>query len=129
VAFQWRLGFGVSRGRRGGVYTGEKCIVIRRDSKSIFVTNLILYSMIIGRIQNGIEMSLLRSKTLLWVGVLWSYGLGTGPRAGGGSTRCGAGNNTALTSGGERQSGGARCGRGSLPWLLGYAGVNPVLPG
>jgi hypothetical protein len=56
----------------------------RRDSKDIFITNFILPSMIITRIQKGIEMSSLRSKTLLWVGVHWPYGLGVGPRAGGG---------------------------------------------
>jgi hypothetical protein len=32
AAWQWWLGFGVSRGRRGGVYIGERCGVIRRDS-------------------------------------------------------------------------------------------------
>jgi hypothetical protein len=56
--------------------------------------------MIIGRIQKGIEMSSLRSKTLIWVGILWPYGLGIGPRASGGGAQHGAGSNTALASGG-----------------------------
>jgi hypothetical protein len=86
VTFQWQLSFGVSRGHRGGVYIGKKCIVRRRDSKAVFITDLIISLMIIGRIQNGIEMSSLRSKILLWFGVHWPYGLGTSPRAGGGGT-------------------------------------------
>jgi hypothetical protein len=65
AAWQWKLSFGVSRGRRGGLYIGERCGVIRRDSKADFILNLILSSMIIGRTQKGIEMSSLRSKTLL----------------------------------------------------------------
>jgi hypothetical protein len=51
----------------GGVYIGERCCVIHRDSKADFISNLILSSMIIGRIQKGIETSSLRSKTLLWL--------------------------------------------------------------
>jgi hypothetical protein len=65
AAWQWQLSFGVSRGCRGGLYIGERCGVIRRDSKADFISNLILSSMIIGRTQKGIEMSSLRSKTLL----------------------------------------------------------------
>jgi hypothetical protein len=57
MAWQWRLSFGVSRGRRGGVYIGEKCSVISRDSEADIFSNLILSLVIIGRIQKWIDMS------------------------------------------------------------------------
>jgi hypothetical protein len=63
--WQWRLCFGVSRGQQGTVYIGEKCGLIWRDSKENFILNLIISSMIIGRIHKGIHISLLRSITLL----------------------------------------------------------------
>jgi hypothetical protein len=129
ATWQWRLGFGVSRGRRGGVYIGEKHDVIWMDSKANFISNLILSSMIISRIQKEMKISSLRSKTLLWVGVLWPYDLGVGPWVGGGGTRCGAGSNMSLAGSRGRQSDGARCDRGSLTYQSGYTGVNPVLPG
>jgi hypothetical protein len=89
AAWQWWLGFGVSRRHRGGVYIGERCGVIRRDSKANFISNLIHFSTIIRSIWKGKEMSSLRSKILLWVGVLWPYGLGAGPvrNTGRGATR------------------------------------------
>jgi hypothetical protein len=110
TTWRWRLSFGVLRGRRGGVYIGERCSMIRRHSKADFISNFILSSTIIGGIRKGIETSLLRSKTLLWVGVLWPYGLSMGPRAGGGSTRREMGSNTAPAGGGgDNQRGQTRC--------------------
>jgi hypothetical protein len=41
------------KGPPGGVYIGERCCVIQRDSKADFISNLILSSMIIGRIGKG----------------------------------------------------------------------------
>jgi hypothetical protein len=132
MTWQWWLGFGVSRGHQGGVYIGGKCGMIRRDSKADFISNLILSSMIIRRIQKRIETSSLRSKTLLWVGVLWPYGWGAGPRAGGGSARCGTGSNMTQAGGGRRQPAGpdvvrieARTGD-SHP--RGWAGIGPIRP-
>jgi hypothetical protein len=103
AAWQWWLGFGVSRRHRGGVYIGERCGVIRRDSKANFISNLIHFSTIIRSIWKGKEMSSLRSKILLSVGVLWPYGLGAGPWAGSGSAQHGTGSNTAPVGGGRRQ--------------------------
>jgi hypothetical protein len=98
--------------------------VIWMDSKANFISNLILSSMIIGRIRKEMKMSSLRSKTLLWVGVLWPYDLGVGPWVGGGGTQCGAGSNTSLAGSRGRQSDGARCDRSSLTYQSGYTGVN-----
>jgi hypothetical protein len=46
MAWQWWLSFGVPRGRQGGVYIGEQCGVIWRDSKANTISNLKLPPMI-----------------------------------------------------------------------------------
>jgi hypothetical protein len=105
MAQWWRCGLAmVARfwGLKGpsgwSLYRGK----VWRDTEGLhgrFISSLILFTTITGRIQKGIVISLLWSKTLLWIGVLWPYGLGVGPRAGDGGARWETGSNTAPADG------------------------------